>query len=168
MIFTLTTPGFTDMANSPRFVSKWFDNMRSTYGMGEYVWVREFTKKGFPHFHCVADWHNTDWFFSQVDGMSMISKLSQSWSSYFGSQAVNSVWLGGYWYGKRIYKLRSRAQSRYLCKYIGKTFGMNQYAKPVSFPGGIVPLNGSDKPRGRLRSVNNSESIALPFFLNPE
>ena len=67
LIFCLTSPGFTSIANTPKFISKFVDNMRTNYGMGDYVWVREMTKAGYPHFHFVAHWHPAKWFLTDND-----------------------------------------------------------------------------------------------------
>ena len=151
LVFTLTSPGLTDVADNPKFISNWFENMRTNYSMGEYVWVREYTKKGFPHFHCVADWHKSDWFFDHNGSNYRIEDISLTWSKYFNSDATNSIWLGGYWYGKRIYHLRSKAQCRYLVKYFGKGFN----ARSVPSPGGVLQFQRIKDVRECLQSVRN-------------
>lgn len=141
LIFTLTTPFTNDRsADKPKFVSSWFENMRKNYEMGEYVWTREYTKTGSTHFHCVADWYHPSRFFAcdLRTRLNLITTVSLSWSNYFQSDSVNSIWLGGYWYGKRIYSLRTQAQSRYLTKYFGKSFGDKKLATPVIIPRGNV------------------------------
>ena len=116
--------------------------MRKNYEMKEYVWTREYTKAGVPHFHCVADWYQPSRFFACdiSTRLDLVKTLSLTWSSYFQSDSVNSIWLGGYWYGKRIYYLRTQAQSRYLIKYLGKTFGEKKLVAPVVIPRGVVTL----------------------------
>ena len=137
LVFCLTSPGYTDEANEPKFISRWLDNMRTNYGLGEYVWVRELTKKGFPHFHFVADWWRSPWWFaSDIDTkLSNVHFISKTWSAHFGSDAKESIRLGGYWYGKRLYELKSRTQCRYLTKYLGKTL-----TPPA--PVMVNPMNG--------------------------
>jgi hypothetical protein len=157
LIFTLTTPTVNcRLADQPKFVSSWFENMRKNYELGEYVWTREYTKKGSTHFHCIGDWFHPSRFFavdihSRID---LITTVSLAWSRYFESDSVSSIWLGGYWYGKRIYSLRTQAQSRYLTKYFGKTFGEKKRVIPAIIPRGSViprPVN--------LSSQNNFQSV---------
>lgn len=130
LILTITSPGFTSAADEPRFISKFIENAKKNYGLQEYVWVREYTKAGYPHFHMVGDWFARDhWFSCDVVGCRHdgprcarpITRISRYWSGLFGSTSPNSVWLGGYWYGKRIYHLNSERQCRYLTKYLGKS-----------------------------------------------
>lgn len=163
LVFTLTTPGFTDLANSPKFVSSWFDNMRANYGLREYVWVREVTKKGYPHFHCVGDWFGADWFFS-VDlrtRTNYITSISLAWSNLFSSDSPTSVWLGGYWYGKRIYHLRTQAQARYLCKYMGKQFEDPKCIAPKPLTVGFVPQAIKRESLGALQLVKPWQKVPL-------
>ena len=114
LIFVLTTPGFLDHANEPNFLKKFIDNMRKNYGMTHYVWVREMTKLGYPHFHFIACCKRFD-----------AVKMSRLWSSYFGESAQNSIRLGTKpkWTGKRWHRdfyVKSNRMARYLSKYIGK------------------------------------------------
>lgn len=114
LIFVLTAPGFTDLADEKPLVSKFVNNMRMRHGLGHYVWVRELTGNGYPHFHFVATMPRFD-----------AVKMSLLWSSYFGSTAKNSIRLGtkpvpG---KKRKYYVNSPAMASYLSKYIGKNLG---------------------------------------------
>jgi hypothetical protein len=132
--------------------------MKKNYGLGEYVWTREYTKAGVPHFHCVADWWHPSYMYAcNVDTrINFVTTVSLVWSAYFQSDSVNSIWLGGYWYGKRIYYLRTQAQSRYLIKYLGKTFGSKKLATPVIIPRGRVtfaPVHS--KSLNSLQSASN-------------
>lgn len=161
IVFTLTTPDGVAMdADLPKFISAWFENMRKNYGLGEYVWVREYTKRGIPHFHCVADWWSVPyWFASDITNRcSNIELVSMVWSRLFsstseGEASKNSVWLGGYWFGKRIYSLRSKAQCRYLTKYLGKRFTAKRV--PMEAGNGLPFVRVKDY-REVLQSVNNS------------
>ena len=126
LIFVATSPGFVDRANEPRFISKLVHNLKNGYGMENYLWVREFTGAGFPHFHFVANIplpkkpfvvQGTPLPFNPV-------RLSQTWSGYFGSDAKNSIRVGSKpnKYGKRmLYLSANRRKAWYLAKYIGKS-----------------------------------------------
>jgi hypothetical protein len=159
LVFILTSPGYTSEAQEPYFVSKWFDNMRSNYEMGEYVWVRELTKKGYPHFHVVADWWAAPWWFAcDVNSrLANVDRLSLTWSRLFGSEAKTSIRLGGYWYGKRMYQLKSRTQCRYLTKYLGKTLNEapRVCASPTPSNGFTRIVNGSFANPGRSQLAIN-------------
>lgn len=113
LIFVATSPGYTDQASEGKLIQKFTHNLRNGYDCKNYVWVREFTQAGFPHFHFVADMPN----------VSPIA-LSLYWSGLFGSDAVNSIRLGtNYKNGKRTYYLTSKQQAWYLTKYLGKAIG---------------------------------------------
>jgi hypothetical protein len=111
--------------------------------MGEYVWVREHTKKGFPHFHFIAEWNTSKWFFQEIvyQGKSMprITAISLYWSGLFGSIANNSVRMGSYHPAtqKRTLYVTHSKQCWYLAKYIGKSIGDNghdSYLCEAGFP----------------------------------
>lgn len=135
LIFTATSPGFTDLATEGKLIQKLTHNLRNGYNVKNYIWVREFTQAGYPHFHFVAD---TDY----LDGVA----LSLYWSRLFGSDARNSVRLGT---APRCNKCRTPLRSKgqqcfrqgcsgmavvkyhldnkqmawYMSKYIGKSIG---------------------------------------------
>lgn len=82
--------------------------------MLEYVWVRELTGNGYPHFHFVAD----------VPRFDPVAQ-SRLWSSYFGSDKAGSIHLGTKpkWNGHRWvrkYYVDSLKMAFYMSKYIGK------------------------------------------------
>jgi len=113
IIFVATSPGFTNHANENKIISQFTHNIRNGYACANYVWVREFTKAGFPHFHFVADMPDFD-----------CVSLSRYWSALFGSEAANSIRLGTKpKNGKRQYYLKGKRMSWYLTKYLGKSIG---------------------------------------------
>jgi len=113
IIFVATSPGFTNHANEKQIISKLTHNLRNGYDCNNYVWVREFTQAGFPHFHFVADMPD----FDCVD-------LSRYWSGLFGVNASNSIRLGtAPKNGKRQFYLKGKRMSWYLTKYLGKSIG---------------------------------------------
>lgn len=142
IILTLTSPGFVSAADEPRFLKRFFDNLKKNYDLGDYVWVREYTKAGYPHFHCVADWHSHRWYFGLHPGTlrRRIAHLSIYWSGLFGRHSDNSVWVGSRpdKQGKRLYELRDRRHAWYLTKYLGKDIKPD-YATPVPVAG-IAPI----------------------------
>lgn len=141
IILTLTSPGFISNADEPRFVKRFFDNLKKNYDLREYVWVREYTKAGYPHYHCVADWHCHRWYFGKhPNTMRMrIADLSLYWSGLFGCSSVNSIWVGSKpdHKGHRLYELRTRRHAWYLTKYLGKDLRPD-YANPMQVAG-IAP-----------------------------
>lgn len=114
IIFVATSPGFTDLASEGKLIQKLTHNLRNGYECKNYVWVREFTQAGYPHFHFVADMPRFD-----------ISGLTQYWSSLFNCTATNSVRLGTApnKFGKRNYYLTGKRMCWYLTKYLGKGIG---------------------------------------------
>lgn len=113
-IFVATTPGFIDHPAEGRFIQKLVHNLKNGYGMENYVWVRELTQNGYPHWHFVADVDK----FDPVD-------LSVYWSGLFGSDARNSIRCGTKpdKNGKRRFWVTSQRMSWYLTKYLGKAIG---------------------------------------------
>jgi len=116
IIFVATSPGYTNLANEKQLIKKLTHNLRNGYDCKNYVWVREATKMGFPHFHFVADMPDFD-----------CLALSEYWSGLFGSQACNSIRLGTYPKGgKRQYYLKGKRMCWYLTKYLGKSIGQKE------------------------------------------
>jgi hypothetical protein len=116
IIFVATSPGYTNLANEKQLIKKLTHNLRNGYDCKNYVWVREATKMGFPHFHFVADMPDFD-----------CLALSEYWSRLFSSQARNSIRLGTYpKNGKRQYYLKGKRMCWYLTKYLGKSIGTKE------------------------------------------
>ena len=141
LIFVATTPGYTERANESRFVSRFVDYLRKVYKLERYVWVREFTKAGFPHFHFVAN--------IPINGKSVALQkgfrkekipfdpvhVSRVWSSYFDREDLNSIRVGSRpnKRGERKFFLSrsNRRMAWYLAKYIGKSRGQDDQGKRV-------------------------------------
>ena len=114
-IFAATTPGFLAEAHERSMIKKLTANLRNGYGMGEHVWVRELTKRGFPHYHFVAD----------IDEFDPV-QLSLYWSGLWGKDAKNSIRLGtrpNPVTKKRKFWIDSARMAYYMSKYIGKDQG---------------------------------------------
>jgi hypothetical protein len=132
-IFVATSPGFTDLASEASLVSRLVHNLRNGYGCKNFVWVREFTGAGHPHFHFVADCDEFD-----------PVRLSLYWSKQFGTQDKNSIRLGtapkcpkckafiNYpathcpthgLKAQRDFWIKNSRQCWYLTKYLGKSIG---------------------------------------------
>jgi hypothetical protein len=113
-IFVATTPGFLDHAKEGKFISQLVHNLKNGYGMENYVWVRELTENGYPHFHFVAD----------IDKINPVD-ISVYWSSLFGSGARNSIRFGSKpdAKGRRLFWIKNPRMCWYLTKYIGKSIG---------------------------------------------
>lgn len=83
-IFCLTTPDESHGIITNNLISKFTHNLRNGFGVRDYVWVLELTKRGFPHVHFVADWGG------EVD----FNAVKKYWSGLFGSDSKNSVRFG--------------------------------------------------------------------------
>jgi hypothetical protein len=129
LIFVATSPGFIDRADEPRFVSKFVNYLRKVYRLEHYLWVREFTGNGFPHFHFVAmmPLQKSKAFYIAKDQTWVPFNpvtVSLVWSKYFNCDAKNSIRLGSKpnKHGKRmLYLSNNRRKAWYLAKYIGKS-----------------------------------------------
>lgn len=133
LVFVATSPGFVDRANEPRFVSKLVKNLRESHGMEGYIWVREFTGHGYPHFHFIANiplkkrkayrkWNGQRYIDIPFDPV----QVSVYWSRLFGSDANNSIRIGSKpkpGQATMIYLSSNRRKAWYLAKYIGKSRG---------------------------------------------
>ena len=132
IIFVATSPGFTDLATEGKLIQKLTHNLKNGYACQNYTWVREFTERGYPHYHFVADLPDFD-----------VKRLSLYWSGLFNSTATNSIRLGSAPFcfkckrklkrkgdtcgcgGVAIveYYLKKKSHAFYLSKYIGKSIG---------------------------------------------
>lgn len=119
-IFVATTPGFLDHAKEGKFISQLVHNLKNGYGMSNYVWVRELTENGYPHFHFVAD----------IDRFDAV-QASVYWSSLFGSHAKNSIRVGTKpdRNNRRRFWIENARMCWYLTKYIGKSVGDSEKSK---------------------------------------
>ena len=127
LIFVATSPGFTNVANERSILSTFTHNLRNGHNVSHYVWVRELTRLGYPHFHFVV---SKNWFSDPVG-------LSLYWSGLFGMDAPNSIRLGSKpdSTGKRDFFIKDLAHCRYLTKYLGKGLShQNQYLVEAGFP----------------------------------
>lgn len=136
-IFVATTSNHWDTTDERLNISRFCHNLRNGYGVNQYVWVREYNKKGSPHFHFVAD-------FDFIEAQA----ISRYWSGLFGESAKNCVRFGSrplcekcgtptHWYqganhcpkcncirrGKRMYEIKSLKHAFYLSAYMGKDRG---------------------------------------------
>lgn len=174
-IFVATTPGFLDHAKEGKFISQLVHNLKNGYGMSNYVWVRELTGNGYPHFHFVADCPQ----FDAVD-------LSVYWSGLLGESAKNSIRLGTKpdKTGKRRYWVSGKRMCWYLTKYIGKsigeserkqrrnfrTFAISQEARQKSQPllyNSVAALNYDNKWDRHFVLNDDQVEEHLPYHINP-
>lgn len=110
-IFVCTTPGLIEYAKESHAISSFTTNLRNNYHMVNYCWVRELTKRGYPHYHFIAD-------IPKFDPV----HVSKYWSRFFGVEAVNSIRLGTRPTkdGRRKFWVDNQKMSWYMSKYIGK------------------------------------------------
>lgn len=134
-IFVATSPGYTAAANEGGLIKKLTHNLKNGYNAKDYVWVREHTKAGYPHFHFVCDMPD----FNFVD-------LSLYWSGLFGLESRNSIRVGtaprcskckkkhpkkgvvcvcGGFVTSTLY-LNKKQMAWYMGKYLSKSLGKNE------------------------------------------
>jgi len=126
LIFVATSPGFVDRADEPGFISKLTKNLKNGYSCEHYVWVREYTQAGYPHFHFVA---NIPMPKRKVHVINQTAipfdpvKLSGYWSGLFGVDAKNSIRVGSKpnKFGRRKMYIENIRGAWYMSKYIGKS-----------------------------------------------
>lgn len=95
------------------------DNLKTNYKLHSYVAVKENTKRGRPHFHCVLDIPFTDF-----------KKLNSAWCSSFRNYMPGSN--NAFTTGRRPIVSHVHDVSRYITKYITKTEAAQQTVKPES------------------------------------
>lgn len=148
LIFVATSPGFTKLADESKLISKLTANLRNGYGVKNYVWVREYTEAGFPHFHFVVDSDYID-----------AKQLSAYWSGLFGKSGEGyggSIRLGtkpipG---KRRKYFIDSPNMAFYMSKYFGK--GMNDKNPSNTKPG----IEGLEVKARKPRTFHVSKDLA--------
>lgn len=170
-IFVATTPGFLDHAKEGKFISDLVHNLKNGYGMENYVWVRELTKNGYPHFHFVADIDDINWV-----------RLSEFWSGLFGSDAKNSIRCGTKPYcskcrrllrsskdfccnrkATRDFWIKNSRMCWYLTKYIGKSIG------DAERPGNKKAFSRSqDDPSAQITEIKPQRRKFRTFAISQE
>jgi len=130
-IFVCTTSHKWDYSDDAEYISTFTHNMRNTYQLGQYVWVKEHNSHGAAHWHFVAD---LPWL-----TVPQIKQISVYWSSLFGEYARNSVRFGSKpdKDGKRIFEIEDKGHARYLSKYFGKGFNHPNALKSTARKFGI-------------------------------
>lgn len=135
LVMVATSPGYLENANEPKFISKLVTYLRNGFGMERYLWVREYTRKGFPHFHFAANIPQGKRSFVLENKGQPVTvpfdpvAVSLVWSSYFGTDHKTSIRLGSKpnKYGRRMFYLgHNRRKAWYLAKYIGKSRGRDE------------------------------------------
>ncbi len=121
VFLTLTFPGSIDEFEANKCFSKFIDNLKATYGLKNYIAVKEFTLNGVPHYHVLADFPFFD-----------IRRINGAWCNTFpinipGSR--NAVRLPKN--HKSIVKDLHRCV-KYLCKYFVKSRDL-EYLSRCSF-----------------------------------
>lgn len=136
LIFVATIPIECNHLLHNENLKKFCEVLRRRRGVENYVWVREYTLAGRPHYHFVAD-------APRLDAVA----LSEYWSGLFNATAVNSIRLGTAPPSRKMF-VDSPGMARYLTKYMGKglsdeerdsgrrvrTFGMSEEVAAKSAP----------------------------------
>lgn len=96
-------------------LSVFLNNMRNNYGLGRYIWTREITKKGIPHFHAIFDIPKLD-----------LPKLSVSWSRCWGHDANNSIDSKTIYGYKKVVNYCAKYMTKANYKMPGRGFAISQ------------------------------------------
>lgn len=106
--FTLTFPEPISQSEANKCFSKFIDNCKKNYNLNEYVTVKENTKSGRPHFHCLFDIPFTDF--------EILNSVWNNTFSDFMPFSVNALSTGK---EKIIYNIQGLVS--YITKYITKS-----------------------------------------------
>jgi len=115
LLFVLTCPNGNE---SSGLVSKFFRNCTTNFDLNYYVWVREYTLKGLPHWHVCADMPFRD-----------IQKLSKYWSRLWGSNSKVSI------------RMHSK-EKRFLAGQLGWLYFTKYITKEIDNIGGDIKSAG--------------------------
>lgn len=116
---TLTFPRDIDQGDANKCFSNYVDNLKTNYKLNSYVAVKENTKRGRPHFHCVFDIPFTDF-----------KKLNSAWNSSIRNYMPGSN--NSFTTGRRPIVSNVFDVSRYITKYITKTEVSQYDVKPTT------------------------------------
>lgn len=116
VIFVATSPGFIPDDRQKGYIKALTHYLRRSCDAQDYVWVRENTKKGFPHYHFIADMPFPT---SRNDFRTFALEISRYWSSLFGVYAENSIRFGTK-PPRRKFFIDGPEMAWYMSKYIGK------------------------------------------------
>lgn len=72
IFLTLTFPGYITEKDANVCIVKFMDNLRTNYHVENYITVKELTRKGIPHYHCLIDYPFVD-----------IRRINSAWCSTF-------------------------------------------------------------------------------------
>lgn len=169
MVFVCTTsPNWGCGIFEPK-ISKFVHTLRNGYGAKNFVWVREFTESGCPHYHFVID----------IPAIKSPVGLSRYWSGLFGAVSVNAVRLGSKpdKRGKRTFRITKGKAARmagYISEYLKKQMaGGPEYEAAVrlyrSMGGGGDLLKSSLTIPGRKFAISNEAArFSAPVIYRPE
>ena len=114
---TLTFPKNIDQKLANKCFSNFVDNLTTNYNLNSYVAVKENTKIGRPHFHCLFDLPYQDY-----------KKLNLAWCRSFRSYMPYSP--NAFTTGRRPIISNIKDVARYITKYITKTERAQSEIKP--------------------------------------
>lgn len=167
MVFVVTTsPNWGPSIFEPK-ISTFVHTLRNGYGAKEYVWVREFTSSGLPHYHFVID----------LPTIKSPVGLSRYWSSLFGASSVNCVRLGSKpgRDGKRCFRVtksKARGMANYLATYLQKQIqGGKEYDAAVALyrqMGGGSVSSSLSLPGRKFAISQDAASSSAPVIYRPE
>jgi len=146
LLFVLTCPNglayrARDRARgSDGLVSKFFRNCTTNFDLNYYVWVREFTKAGLPHWHVCADMPFRD-----------IQKLTAYWSGLWGSTSKVSI------------RMHAK-EKRFLSGHLGWLYFSKYLTKEINAIGGDI------KSAGRFYAISQKlkEASAPQTFITSQ
>ena len=114
---TLTFPQDIDQKAANECFSNYIDNLKTNYNLNSYVAVKENTKRGRPHYHCLLDLPYQDF-----------KILNKAWCAAFSGYMHYSV--NAFTTGKRPIVDNVRTAVDYITKYITKCEQSQDEVKP--------------------------------------
>lgn len=128
-------------------LKKFINNLRTNYGLAGYVWVKELTKKGTPHYHMIIDIPYTP-----------ITKLNDMWAKVCGFKSKNCVRSDP---KNGLVVKRPQDAGFYVAKYISKvkngSFDKRTYAISNSWQIPTLTFTDDEQIREILRMQTEAE-----------
>lgn len=123
-------------------MSRFLDNFKKTYDLRSYIWTKELTERGRPHFHAICDFPYQP-----------IHEINDAWCSAIGMGAKNAVRLPPD--GSVVKNFDSLL--RYMCKYISKSFNTEYKARCYSISRNVLAKPVTVYHEGVVEYMKNTE-----------
>lgn len=121
-------------------MSRFLDNFKKTYELRSYIWTKELTRAGRPHFHAICDFPYQP-----------IHEINDAWCSAIGMGSNCAVRLPPD--GAVVKNMHTLM--RYMCKYVTKSFNTRYESRCYSISRNILSKPVTITPEGIQSYMDN-------------